>query len=165
MLPSRPGTSILMDGRSEGSVAIDNYARHWPGKNIHSQCRRMSFGQYHTMTAEGWCDIGQPIASDMLPNVVLIEIFDLYADEDMGEDVKSFKKQRIEEWITLAQGCRRWRSAVFQSPHRLNLRLICTPKTPARDIMNIWPPLPLIIQDYYGIFDGEHTVNHRVRIT
>jgi hypothetical protein len=58
----------------------------------------------------------------------------------------------------LAHVCRRWRSVVFQSPHRLNLRLLCTLQTPARDILDIWPPLPLIIHDRtsddaYYIFD------------
>jgi hypothetical protein len=43
--------------------------------------------------------------------------------------------------------CRRWRSVVFQSPLRLNLRLVCTRTTRARDTLDVWPPLPLIIQD------------------
>ena len=50
----------------------------------------------------------------------------------------------------LAHVCRRWRSVVFQSPRRLNLRLVYTPKTHARDAkLDIWPwpPLPLIIHD------------------
>jgi F-box-like len=73
----------------------------------------------------------------MLPDYVLLEIFDLYVDEDMSEGYKSvFKKRRI-EWITLAHVCRRWRSVVFQSPLRLNLRLFCTPQTPARDTLDI----------------------------
>ena len=56
-----------------------------------------------------------------------------------------------------AHVCRRWRSVIFQSPHRLNLRLVCTPRTRARDSLRIWPPFPLVIQDsprihqaYYG---------------
>jgi F-box-like len=82
----------------------------------------------------------------MLPDDVLLEMFDFYVDEDMGED---FEPEIIQEWITLAHVCRRWRSVVFQSPHRLNLRLHCTNKTPARDTLDIWPPLPLIIYDIY----------------
>ena len=54
----------------------------------------------------------------------------------------------------LAHVCRRWRSVVFQSPRRLNLRLLCTPKTRARD-MDVWPRLPLIIHDTHAI------LNHR----
>jgi hypothetical protein len=52
--------------------------------------------------------------------------------------------------------CRRWRSVVFQSPLRLNLRLYCTRTTRARDTLDIWPPLPLIIRDY-RIFADETT--------
>ncbi|KAF8494185.1 hypothetical protein F5888DRAFT_676722 [Russula emetica] len=81
----------------------------------------------------------------MLPDDVLLEIFDFYVDEDMGED---FKPQIIQEWITLAHVCRRWRSVIFQSPRRLNLRLLCTSKTPARDIQDIWPAFPLVISDF-----------------
>ena len=34
---------------------------------------------------------------------------------------------------------------VFGSPRRLNLQLLCSAETPARDTLNIWPPLPLLI--------------------
>ena len=58
------------------------------------------------------------------------------------------KKEIVEKWIGLAHVCRRWRNVVLQSPHRLNLRLVCTPNTPARDTLDIWPHLPLIIRDF-----------------
>jgi len=45
--------------------------------------------------------------------------------------------------------CRRWRSLVFGSRHRLNLKLVCTSKTPARDTLEVWPALPLLIWDPY----------------
>jgi hypothetical protein len=80
----------------------------------------------------------------MLPDDVLLEIFDSYL---ILESSRLGGKQGIEAWITLAHVCRRWRSVIFQSPHRLNLRLYCTPKTLARDTLDIWPPLPLIICD------------------
>jgi hypothetical protein len=89
----------------------------------------------------------------MLPDDVLLEIFDFYVIEDF----LLRHKQRTEEWIKLAQVCQRWRSVVFQSPRRLNLRLFCTPKTPARDALDIWPPLPLIIRDVFDILDNETT--------
>jgi hypothetical protein len=77
----------------------------------------------------------------MLLDDVLLDIFDFYLDEDV--DVS------FEEWIPLVHVCRRWRSLVFQSPHRLNLRLFCFPNTRARDTPDIWPPLPLIIDDTF----------------
>ena len=42
--------------------------------------------------------------------------------------------------------CRRWRSLVFGSPRRLDLKLYCSPKTPAKDRPDVWPTLPLIIE-------------------
>ena len=52
--PSRPGTSILIDCRSEGSSTVDKYARDWTSKAIRNrrQRRGMSFKQYHATTAE-----------------------------------------------------------------------------------------------------------------
>jgi F-box-like len=95
----------------------------------------------------------------MLPDDILLEILYFYVDEDVDEaideDSEPSQRQRIEAWITLAHVCRRWRSVIFQSPRRLNLRLLCTPNTPARDTLDIWPPLPLIIRNFGGIFyDG-----------
>ena len=97
---------------------------------------------------------------NMLPDDALLEIFEFYVDEDMGEVFELFKKQRMEEWVTLAHVCRRWRSIVFQSPRRLNLRLLCTHKTRARDILDVWPPsLPLIIHDSYDILNRRHGIS------
>ena len=82
----------------------------------------------------------------MLPDDILIEIFDFYVDGD-------FKNEKIQDWMTLVHVCRRWRIIVFQSPRRLNLRLVYTPLTPPR-ALDIWPPLHLIIYDVTRI-DGE----------
>jgi F-box-like len=87
----------------------------------------------------------------MLPDDVLLEIFDFYVDEDS----ETSEKRIIEEWITLAHVCRRWRSVVFQSPLRLNLRLYCTPETPARKYLDNWPPLPLIVYEDPHIFEDK----------
>ena len=87
------------------------------------------------------------ITFNVLPDDVLLEIFDFCVDKDIDEDIDVYEELII-EWITLAHVCRRWRSVVFQSPSRLNLQLLCTPKTPARSIQDIWPPLPLIIHGY-----------------
>ena len=45
-LPSRGGPLILMDGRSEGLLMLYNSAPRWTGKDMRSQCRRMSFALY-----------------------------------------------------------------------------------------------------------------------
>ena len=78
---------------------------------------------------------------EMLPNDVLLAIFDFYAHQ--GHNFKN----EIEAWQSLVHVCRRWRGVVFGSPRRLNLRLVCTSKTPARDTLDVWPALPLLVQD------------------
>ena len=85
------------------------------------------------------------ISIDMLFDDVLLEIFDNHVNEDRDE-YDNFK-QETEEWQTLVHVCRRWRSIVFASPRRLNLRLVCTPETPARDMLDVWPSLPLLVWD------------------
>ena len=59
-------------------------------------------------------------------------------------------KTEVEAWQTLVHVCRRWRTLVFESPRRLNLQLYCTPYTPARNKLDVWPALPLIIE---GLID------------
>ena len=69
----------------------------------------------------------------MLPDDVLLGIFDFFVRE----------AYRMEGWQTLVHVCRRWRRIVLGSPRRLNLRLVCSDKTPARDTLDVWPALPL----------------------
>ena len=77
----------------------------------------------------------------MLPDDVLLEIFDFFVEEEgQGLEVD------FEEWQTLVHVCRRWRSIVFGSPRRLDLRLVCSEKTPARDTLDVWPAFPLSIK-------------------
>ncbi len=35
---------------------------------------------------------------------------------------------------------------MFGSPHHLSLKLRCTHKTPTRDMLDVWPALPLLIR-------------------
>jgi hypothetical protein len=77
------------------------------------------------------------IRISILPDNVLLEVFYFYLNRSETE---------IEGWQPLVHVCRQWRSLVFASPRRLNLQLHCTPKTPARDILDIWPALPLVVE-------------------
>jgi hypothetical protein len=86
-------------------------------------------------------NLGQLIRIDVLPDDVLLEIFDFYM---VLRPVGEFKRD-TEAWQALVHVCRRWRCLVFASPRRLNLRLCCTPDTPARDRLDVWPALPLVI--------------------
>ena len=84
---------------------------------------------------------------DVLPDDVLLEIFDFYMIT-----VIPFRTMRVtvEAWQPLVHVCHRWRILVFESRRRLNLRLHCTPETPARDKLDVWPALPLIVRGSMG---------------
>jgi hypothetical protein len=78
----------------------------------------------------------------MLTDDALMAIFDFCVAENRS------LKEETEAWQTLVHVCRRWRCLVFESPRRLKLRLVCTPRTPATDTLDVWPALPLIVQCY-----------------
>jgi hypothetical protein len=73
----------------------------------------------------------------MLPDVALLEIFHFYLVFHEGPKA----------WHTLVHVCRKWRNVVFGSPRRLNLRLLCTHKTPVREMLDVWPHLPIEVFD------------------
>jgi hypothetical protein len=83
------------------------------------------------------------IRIDVLPDDVLLEIFDFYVR--MYSEYSMSIKTGVEKWQSLIHVCRRWRNLVLGSPRRLNLQLYCTPETPARDTLDVWPPLPLVV--------------------
>ncbi len=88
--------------------------------------------------AVDWCNIGQ-VTVDILPGDALLEIFDWYL---IDSDVSFYK---AEAWQTLVHVCRKWRNVVFASPRRLKLRLVCTDDKPVGKMLDIWPPLPIVI--------------------
>ncbi len=64
-------------------------------------------------------------------------------------------------WHKLAYVCRRWRIIIFASQHRLDLRLLCTPKTSIKQKLDLWPPFPIIVRndaDTYHLFDGWNNI-------
>ena len=87
------------------------------------------------------------IRIDVLPDDVLLEIFDLYMII-MATFPSYTPRRRVNAWQSLVHVCRQWRNVVFGSPHRLNLQLYCTNTTPAKDRLDIWPAFPLIV---YGV--------------
>ena len=87
------------------------------------------------------------ISIDVLPDEVLLEIFDFYVPLVPQGLFRPLKlKGETEVWQSLVHVCRRWRSIVFGSSRRLNLRLVCSSRTPVRDTIDIWPELPLHIE-------------------
>ena len=72
--------------------------------------------------------------------MALLEIFSFYL---VG-------KVNTGEWRTLADVCQRWRGLVFASPHRLDVRLVCTARTRVEDILAAWSGLPLLVLRDFG---------------
>jgi hypothetical protein len=93
---------------------------------------------------------------DILPDNVLLEIFDFYKEDDMF----SIRATWISTWMwkTLIQVCRRWRCVIFRSPLRLDLRLVCTDTRPTTTSLDIWPPFPISIDCWDGV--NEKTVEN-----
>jgi hypothetical protein len=80
----------------------------------------------------------------MLPDDVLLAIFDFcHWQEDFWYITEW-------EWLLLVHVCRRWRQIIFESPHRLNLQILCTHRTPVRKNLGIWPVLPIAIDYRYS---------------
>ena len=64
----------------------------------------------------------------------------------------------MEAWQSLVHVCRRWRSLVFGSRRRLNLQLFCTPETPAKDTLDVWPALPLVVAGNMALSSGTDNI-------
>ncbi len=80
----------------------------------------------------------------MLPDNVLLEIFDLYRSNH------DYASRTVWRWHLLVHVCQRWRQIVFTSPHRLNLQILCTHGTPVRKNLGIWPAFPIVIDYCYS---------------
>ena len=94
---------------------------------------------------------------DVLSDDILLAIFDFCVDRNpFRRLVRAEMRKEIEVWQSLVHVCRRWRTTVFGSSRHLKLQLVCTAKTPARDTLDVWPPLPLVIRshDHYRM-DGD----------
>jgi hypothetical protein len=97
---------------------------------------------------DGHCDVDVPpvmisippyvprVTIDMLPDVALLEIFDFYVHGTWEGPAA---------WYKLVHVSRKWRNVVFGSPSRLDLRLYCKAGTPVMKTLDVWPPLPIVI--------------------
>jgi hypothetical protein len=65
-------------------------------------------------------------------------MFDFLVVESNGFEAEDW-------WRTLMHVCRKWRNVILGSLHRLNLRLVCSDRTPLRGMLDVWPPLPIIL--------------------
>ena len=90
-----------------------------------------------------------------LPDNVLLNTFHLYqtigslpTDEDVL--LERFLDKKIKyhlKWRRLVHVCRRWRYIVFASPRHLGLQFRCRATTPVGEILAVWPPMQIIIDD------------------
>jgi hypothetical protein len=78
----------------------------------------------------------------MLPDDIILEIFDFYRKSH------DYLIRAVWKWPILVHVCQRWRQIVLASPHRLNLRILCTHGTPVRNL-GIWPAFPIVMDYYY----------------
>ena len=79
------------------------------------------------------------VTFDMLPDDVLLDIFDFYR---IGSIFYPWT------WVTLAHVCSRWRQVIFASPRRLDLQFLCTPRTRVRELLDLLPPaMPIMISN------------------
>ena len=92
---------------------------------------------------------------DLLTDDVLLQIFDTYM---MIMNRSYIGKPAVEAWQSLVHVCRRWRSLVFLSPRRLNLHLLCTPQTPTKDKLDVWPPVPLIVEGTMSLSSTDNVI-------
>ncbi|KAH9987735.1 hypothetical protein BJV74DRAFT_951587 [Russula compacta] len=139
--PHTPGSSILPDGLSDGSVTGERSTDSSESIEVSSR---------------------DQAAIDILPDDVLLEIFHFCGGESDWEGWWWWKR--------LVAVCRRWRHIIFASPHRLNLEITCTERTPTRTSLDIWPPFPIRISYWPGELDEEGQDNliaaleHRDRV-
>ena len=87
----------------------------------------------------------QNVTIETLPDDVVLAIFTFYLTNWFYNG---------DSWRTLVHVCQRWRYLVFASPGHLNLRLECTIKTRAREMLDVWPPLPIAINDDSKSMEG-----------
>ncbi|KAH9037709.1 hypothetical protein EDB84DRAFT_1437370 [Lactarius hengduanensis] len=87
------------------------------------------------------------VTIDVLPDNVLLEIFDFYLrDPTTMREIDVLQSPM--KWQILVHICQRWRRITFESPCRLDLHLSCSYGTPVRQNLGSWPvTLPLAI-DY-----------------
>jgi hypothetical protein len=105
--------------------------------------RSTCFAKRHAQTFN-WCNLAR-VTVEMLPDVALLEIFDHHS---------RLCEEEIEAWHTLVHVCREWRNLIFGSPRRLNLRLHCRANMPVKGMLDIWPPLPIVLRAYSREFWG-----------
>ena len=90
----------------------------------------------------------------ILPDDALLDIFDFYQH--------NHSRIKCQWWSLLVHVCRRWRQIIFESPHRLNLQILCTHGTPVKNYLGVWPAFPIVINYPRKIPRRKPPMNSRV---
>ena len=93
---------------------------------------------------------------EALPDNVLLDIFEFSLYMTWGL-----------RWSRLVHVCQRWRYLVFASPLRLNLQLFYTSKRPVKEMLDVWPPLPIYLYVDPDNVDSDNMIaalEHRDRV-
>jgi len=97
------------------------------------------------MTTDLGCAGPSKVTIGSLPDEVLLEIFAFYVQGQYSQGWII----TMYVWISLVHVCRGWRSIVFASPLRLNLRLHVGSMAHVRELLDIWPALPIEIYPFH----------------
>jgi F-box-like len=84
------------------------------------------------------------VTIEALPDEVLLKIFDFCRTAPVDR-LSGWQGPWPKIWQNLVHVCQRWRYVVFSSPLRLDLRIYCSDKTPARETLDVWPAFPIEI--------------------
>jgi hypothetical protein len=93
---------------------------------------------------------------EVLPEELILEIFYFYklaCRRSYGGP-----KEWEWEWHKLAHVCRKWRTVVFASQRRLDLRLLCTTKTSIQQTLDLWPAFPIIVKHTWSLDGWDNTI-------
>jgi hypothetical protein len=118
----------------------ESHAHLLTGEMLNRPHERTSSTQAWPSATADWYDVGH-VTINMLPNYVLLEIFDFSLDP---------RWMYNNRWHRLVHVCQKWRKIAFSAACRLNLELTCIDGRPVRNTLYIWPPL-LITLYYLGI--------------
>jgi hypothetical protein len=140
---SLPSTSSMpIDGTSIGSTMVKYIA--YRRRESGGYAGRGTHHAPHSATNADSNGVGRftphmPVTIGSLPDNILLEIFGFYRSA-----VMSFRDCAW-DWYTLTHVCSRWRQIILASSHFLDLRLICTDRTPVIEILDAFPTFPIII--------------------
>ena len=104
------------------------------------QIRCQSYTRRSATTAKSHHIKHMAVNINTLPDEAVLGIFDFLVHDN----------DNIEAWRPLVHVCRKWRYIVFGSPRRLNLHLHCTAGKPVKEMLDIWPLFPIIINGSYS---------------